>query len=50
MSQIPPSGAGEIVRIVGYAITPDIIYFDPSPDWYEYGSTGIVKINGIIIE
>tara|TARA_R100000008_G_scaffold802_1_gene658 strand:- start:6168 stop:6938 length:771 start_codon:yes stop_codon:yes gene_type:complete len=29
-----PSGAGDVVRVVGHACaTPNVIYFNPSPDW-----------------
>jgi hypothetical protein len=30
-----PSGTGDIVRIVGFALSADLIYFDPSQDWVE---------------
>jgi hypothetical protein len=50
LTQTPPLDTGDIIRIVGFAITPHIIYFNPSPDWYEYGTSGITKINGINIE
>jgi hypothetical protein len=30
-----PSGTSDIVRVVGYAISADIIYFNPSQDWIE---------------
>jgi len=29
-TQTAPSGAGDVVRIVGYAVTADVIYFDPA--------------------
>jgi hypothetical protein len=28
-----PSGSGDVVRTVGFAVTADIIYFNPSPDY-----------------
>jgi hypothetical protein len=28
-----PSASGNVVRIVGYAIAADEIYFNPSPNW-----------------
>ena len=28
-----PSGSGDIVRTVGYAVTADVIYFMPSSDY-----------------
>jgi hypothetical protein len=30
-----PTGSGNIVRVVGYAIAADEIYFNPSQDWIE---------------
>lgn len=30
-----PSGTGDIVRVIGYAISADLIYFNPSQDWVE---------------
>lgn len=30
-----PSGSGDIVRVVGYALTADVIYFMPSGAWVE---------------
>jgi hypothetical protein len=35
MTQTQPSGTGDIVRVVGYAISADLIYFNPSQDWIE---------------
>jgi hypothetical protein len=35
MTQTAPSGTGDIVRVVGYAISADLIYFNPSQDWIE---------------
>jgi hypothetical protein len=38
LTSTPPSGAGDVVRIVGYCIsggTSDIIYFDPDKSWIE---------------
>lgn len=31
-----PSGAADIIRIVGQAITADMLYFCPSPDFFEH--------------
>ena len=28
-----PSGSGDIVRTVGYAVTADVIFFNPSSDY-----------------
>ena len=32
-----PTGSGQIVRVLGYVVSPtnNMIYFDPSPDWIE---------------
>ncbi len=30
-----PSGTGDIVRVIGYAVTADIVYFNPSGTWVE---------------
>jgi len=30
-----PNSSGDIVRIVGYAISADLIYFNPSNEWIE---------------
>jgi hypothetical protein len=30
-----PAFSGNIVRIVGFAISADLIYFNPSQDWVE---------------
>ena len=35
MTQTQPSGSGDIVRVVGYAISEYLIYFNPSQDWIE---------------
>jgi hypothetical protein len=35
ITQIQPTGSGDIVRVVGYAINADLIYFNPSQDWIE---------------
>ena len=35
ITQTAPSGTGDIVRVVGYAIAADEIFFNPSPDWIE---------------
>lgn len=34
-TETAPSGSGDFVRVVGYAYTADIIYFDPSGTWVE---------------
>lgn len=31
-----PSGAADIIRIVGFGITADELLFNPSPDWFEH--------------
>ena len=28
-----PSGTDDVIRVVGFAVTADVIYFDPSPDY-----------------
>ena len=28
-----PSGSGDVVRTVGYAVTADVIFFNPSSDY-----------------
>lgn len=35
MTHTAPSGSGDIVRVVGHALTADIVWFNPSPDWVE---------------
>jgi hypothetical protein len=35
ITQTQPTGSGDIVRVVGYAINADLIYFNPSQDWIE---------------
>lgn len=35
MTETPPSDSGDIVRIVGYAISADVIYFDPDKTYIE---------------
>jgi hypothetical protein len=35
ITQTQPTGTGDIVRVVGYAINADLIYFNPSQDWIE---------------
>jgi hypothetical protein len=37
LTQTQPSTSGEFVRVVGYAISADLIYFNPSQDWIELG-------------
>ena len=31
-----PSGASDVLRVIGYAVTPDIINFSPSEDWVSF--------------
>ena len=33
MTETAPVGASDIVRVVGYAVSADVIYFNPSADW-----------------
>ncbi len=35
MTQTAPSGDGDIVRVVGYAVSADVIYFNPDGAWVE---------------
>ena len=35
ITQTQPSGSADIVRVVGYALSSDEIFFDPSKDWLE---------------
>jgi hypothetical protein len=35
ITQTQPTGTADIVRVVGYAISADLIYFNPSQDWIE---------------
>jgi hypothetical protein len=35
ITQTAPSASGDFVQVVGYALTADIILFDPSPDYVE---------------
>jgi hypothetical protein len=35
ISSAQPAGSGNIVRVIGYAINADLIYFNPSQDWIE---------------
>ena len=35
ITQTQPTGTGDIVRVVGYALSSDEIFFDPSKDWIE---------------
>jgi hypothetical protein len=34
LSSTAPTTSGHIIRVVGYAYTSSIIYFDPSRDWF----------------
>lgn len=31
-----PSGADDVIRVVGFAVTADVIWFDPSPDYFTH--------------
>lgn len=33
ITETAPSGSGDVVRTVGFAVTADVIYFNPSPDY-----------------
>lgn len=35
ITQTAPSGTGDIVRVVGYAVAADEVFFNPSQDWIE---------------
>ena len=35
LTETAPSGSGDIVRVAGFAMTADVVFFDPSPDWAE---------------
>ncbi len=35
LTSTQPTGSADIVRVVGYAIAADEIYFNPSQDWIE---------------
>jgi len=35
ITETQPTGTGDIVRVVGYAITARLIYFNPSQEWIE---------------
>jgi hypothetical protein len=35
ITQTQPTGTGKIVRVVGYALSSNTIYFNPSQDWVE---------------
>jgi hypothetical protein len=35
LSSTQPTATGDIVRVVGYAIAADELYFNPSQDWVE---------------
>jgi hypothetical protein len=38
MTETAPTTDGEIIRIMGYALTADIVMFNPSPDWIVYAA------------
>jgi len=54
-TQTAPSGAGDVVRIVGYAATADVIYFDPAaltlPVPVNAGGTGAESLtdHGVLV-
>jgi len=33
----PSANAGEIIRVVGFAVSSDTLYFHPSNDYFEIG-------------
>ena len=35
ITQTQPTGSADIVRVVGYALSSNTIYFNPSQDWVE---------------
>jgi len=35
MTETPPAGTGDIVRVVGYALSADVIFFDPDKTFIE---------------
>jgi hypothetical protein len=35
ITETQPTGSADIVRVVGYAISADLIYFNPSQEWIE---------------
>jgi hypothetical protein len=35
LTSTQPTGTADIVRVVGYAIAADELYFNPSQDWVE---------------
>jgi hypothetical protein len=35
ITETQPTGSADIVRVVGYAINADLIYFNPSQEWIE---------------
>ena len=50
MTQTAPSGASDIVRVVGHSFNnADGLFFNPSNDCYFHDGTGISKINGVAI-
>lgn len=38
LTQTAPSGEDDAVKIVGHAVTADVIYFAPSPNWIIYAA------------
>ncbi len=35
ITQTAPSGSGDIVRVIGYAVNADTVFFQPSGAWVE---------------
>lgn len=33
ITETQPSGTDDVIRVIGYAMTADVIFFDPSPDY-----------------
>jgi hypothetical protein len=33
MTNTPPSDSGDVVRVVGYAVDSNVIYFNPDPTY-----------------
>ena len=37
LTQTAPSGSGEMIQAVGFAITDDVMFFNPQLHWIEHG-------------
>jgi len=35
ITETAPIGSGDFVQVVGFALTADVIFFNPSPDYLE---------------